>query len=224
MAAMEARQARTVDTRNRLMRAMEKLSAQNGSENVTVRELIEEAGQKNESVLQYYFGSKEGLLAAIHKSRFTQTQSKRRDMLTEALARDTSPSLRDLCYLIVGPTFQLCKTDPGHRQWVKAWGAKNAALIHPSLEEETIDGGNSIQIIIKLLKESLPHLDDSMFEIRYLNVVRFSNLSMSNQAREKGGFGGKAADFFLSNLVDLLVGMFMAEVSDETEACLRTAQ
>ena len=76
MAAMEARQARTVDTRNRLMRAMEKLSAQKGSENVTVKELIEEAGQKNESALQYHFGSKEGLLAAIHKARFTQTQLK----------------------------------------------------------------------------------------------------------------------------------------------------
>ena len=223
MASMEARQARTVDTRNRMMRSMEKLSAQKGAENVTVKELIEEAGQKNESVLQYHFGSKEGLLAAIHKSRFTQNQIKRREMLTESLARDTSPSLRDLCYLMVGPTFQLCKTDPGHRHWVKAWGAKNAALIHPSLEEETVDEGNSIQIIIRLLKESLPHLDDPMFENRYLNIVRFSNLSMSNQARVKGGFGGKAADFFLSNLVDLLVGMFMAEVSDETAVYLRTA-
>lgn len=221
MAAMEARQARTVDTRNRLMRAMEKLSAQKGSENVTVKELIEEAGQKNESALQYHFGSKEGLLAAIHKSRFAQTQTKRREMLTESLAGDTSPSLRDLCYLMVGPTFQLCKSDPGHKQWAKAWGAKNAALIRPSLEEEAVDEGNSLQIIIKLLRESLPHLDDSMFEIRYLNVVRFSNLSMSNQAREKGGFSGEIADLFLSNLLDLLVGMFMAEVSGETEVKLR---
>ena len=60
-----------------------------------------------------------------------------------------------------------------------------------------------------------------MFENRYLNVVRFSNLCMSNQTREKGGFKGQRAEFFLSNLVDLLVGMFMAEVSDETEVKLR---
>ena len=69
MAAVEARQARTVDTRNRLMRAMEKLSAEKGSENVSVKELIEEAGQKNESVLQYHFGSKAGLLAAISQGQ-----------------------------------------------------------------------------------------------------------------------------------------------------------
>jgi AcrR family transcriptional regulator len=221
MAVLEARQARAVDTRNRLMRAMEKLSAEKDPENVSVKELIEEAGQKNESVLQYHFGSKAGLLAAIHKARFTQTQVKRREMLAESLAAKTSPSVRELCHLLVGPTFQLCKRDPGHRQWAKAWGAKNAALVRPTLEEEMIDEGNSVQIITNLLKSSLPHLDDTMFENRCLNVVRFSNLSMSNQAREKGGFSGRKAELFLSNLVDLLVGMFMAEVSDETELNLK---
>lgn len=221
MTALEARQARAVDTRNRLMRAMEKLSAQKGSENVSVKELIATAGQKNVSVLQYHFGSMEGLLTAIHQSRFVQTQTKRRELLAESLARDTSASLRDLCYLLVGPTFQLCKSDSGHRRWVKAWGAKNAALLHPTLEEKALDEGNSIQIIKNFLKASLPHLDSSMFENRYLSVVRFSNLSMSNQAREKGGFSGKKADFFLSNLVDLLEGMFMAEVSDETKVQLK---
>ena len=221
MAAVEVRQVRSIDTRNRLMRAMEKLSAEKGSENVSVKELIEEAGQKNESVLQYHFGSKAGLLAAIHKARFTQTQVKRREMLAKSLAKKTSPSVRELCHLLVGPTFQLCKSDPGHRQWAKVWGAKNAALVRPTLEEEMIDEGNSVQIISNLLKSSLPHLDDTMFENRCLNVVRFSNLSMSNQAREKGGFSGRKAELFLSNLVDLLVGMFMAEVSEETEVKLR---
>ena len=196
MAVVEARQARTLDTRSRLMRAMEKLSAEKGSENVSVKELIEEAGQKNESVLQYHFGSKAVLLAAIHKARFKQTQVKRREMLADYLARSATPSVRDLCHLMVEPTFQLCKSDKGHRQWVKAWGAKNAALVHPLLEEEAIDEGNSVQFIKNLFKSSLPHLDDKMFENRCLNVIRFSNLSMSNQASEKGGFSGRRAEFF----------------------------
>jgi hypothetical protein len=142
-------------------------------------------------------------------------------MLTEALAKNDSLSLRDLCHLMLDPTFQLCKSDPGHRQWVNAWGAKNAAIVRPTLEEDAVDEGNSLRIIRNFLKASLPHLDDSMFEDRYLTVVRFSNLSMSNQTREKGSFRGKKADLFLSNLVDSLVGLFMAEVSDETKAHLR---
>ena len=86
MAVVEARQARTLDTRSRLMRAMEKLSAEKGSENVSVKELTEEAGQKNESVLQYHFGSK-----AVCWLRFTRPDSskqvKRREMLADYLAR-----------------------------------------------------------------------------------------------------------------------------------------
>ena len=221
MAAMKTRQGRATDTRNKLMRAMEKLSAEKGPENVSVKELVAETGQRNESVLQYYFGNKAGLLAAIHKARFTQTQVKRREMLTDCLAKKVSPSLRDLCHLMVGPTFQLCKSDKGHRQWVKAWGAKNAALLNPSLEEEVIDEGNSMHIIKNFLKSLLPHLDDTMFENRCLNLIRFLNLSMSNQARENGGFSGRKGELFLSNLVDLLVGMFMAEVSGETEVKFR---
>jgi AcrR family transcriptional regulator len=220
MPTLVARQARTLETQKRLMWAMEKLSVEKGPDNVNVNELIQEAGQKNGSALQYHFKSKEGLLAAIHKSRFSQTQAKRRKMLTESLAKNNALSLRDLCHLVVGPTFQLCKSDSGHRQWVNAWGVKNAAIARPTLEEETVDKGNSLQIIKKLLKESLPHLDDSMFEDRYLNVVRFLNLSMSNQTREKAGFIGKKADLFLSNLVDMIWGLFMSEVSDETKAYL----
>ena len=135
MAAVEARQTRTIDTQNRLMRAMEKLSAKNGAENVTVRELIEEAGQKNESVLQYHFNSKEGLLTAIHKLKYMETQAKRLEMLTDRLTRNTSPTFRDICYLIVAPTFQLCKSDARHRQWVRAFGAKNITVKRPMLEE-----------------------------------------------------------------------------------------
>ena len=71
------------------------------------------------------------------------------------------------------------------------------------------------------LKSLLPHLDDTMFENRCLNLIRFLNLSMSNQARENGGFSGRKGELFLSNLVDLLVGMFMAEVSGETEVKFR---
>ena len=67
MADVEYRQARTVATRTRLMRAMERLCAQHGVENVTVRAVVEAAGQKNESALQYHFKNREGLIR--HPSR-----------------------------------------------------------------------------------------------------------------------------------------------------------
>ena len=221
MAEVEYRQARTVATRIRLMRAMEKLCAQHGVENVTVRAVVEAAGQKNESALQYHFKNRKGLIDAIHRSRFVQTQEKRRELLTQCLANDSAPSVRVLCNLMVAPTFQLCRTDAGYRQWIKAFGAINASVRHPMMEEEVIEESNSIQIIAKLLREQLPELGEALFDDRYLTVVRFSGLSMSNHAKEKNAFQGPDSDFFISNLVDLLAGIFTAEVSSETQALIR---
>jgi len=220
MAEPQHRQVRTVATRSRLMRAMEKLCAQHGVENVTVRAVIEAAGQKNESALQYHFKNRAGLIDAIHRSRFSQTQNKRRELLTQCLRKDAVPPVRELCYLMVAPTFQLCRDDAGYRQWIKAFGAINASVKHPMMEEKVVEESNSILIIGRLLREQLPHLDEALFNDRYLTVVRFAGLSMSNHAKEKNAFQGPGSDFFISNLVDLLTGLFSAEVSRETRALI----
>lgn len=216
-AETEIKQSRAVATRSRLMRAMEHLCAQHGVENVTVRAVIEEAGQKNESVLQYHFKSRQGLIDAIHAERFTQTQQYRREMLTQYLATNPQPSVRDLCFLLVAPTYQLCNQDPEYRKWIKGFGLKNATVKHPIREEEIAEKNSSIQIIANLLRDRLPHLDEQMFQQRYATVIRFCGLSMSNHSKEKSAFNGAESDFFLSNLLDLLAGLFTAEVSSETQ-------
>ena len=221
MADADYRQARTIATRTRLMRAMERLCAQHGAENVTVRAVVEAAGQKNESALQYHFKNREGLIHAIHKSRFLQTQVKRRESLTQCLANNSTPSVRDLCKLMVGPTFELCRSDAGYQQWIKAFGAINASVRHPMMEIEVIEESNSILIITRHLREQLPKLDETLFDYRYLTVVRLSGLSMSNHAKEKDAFQGPDSDFFISNLVDQLAGIFTAEISSETQALIK---
>lgn len=50
------------------MRAAEKLIAVRGIENVSIRDIVSEAGQKNESALQYHFKSFTGLIAAFTPS------------------------------------------------------------------------------------------------------------------------------------------------------------
>lgn len=221
VAEVEYTQARTTATRTSLMRAMEKLCAQKGVESVTVKAVIEEAGQKNESALQYHFKNRAGLISAIHKARMDQTQIKRRELLTESLATNSEPSVRELCELLVRPTFLLCRSDGGYRQWIKAFGLKNASVRHPMVEEDVLEGSTSVQMIANLLKEHLLNLDKHMFEDRYLTVVRFSGMSMANHAREKNAFLGSGSEVFFSNLVDLLTGIFTAEVSTQTRSALR---
>ena len=48
-------QLRSLATQTALMDAAETLIANNGAHRVTIKDIVREAGQKNESVLQYHF-------------------------------------------------------------------------------------------------------------------------------------------------------------------------
>ena len=69
---VEQKVARGDATRQALMKAAEQLFAEKGPSNVTIREIVEKAGQKNESALQYHFKNMEGLINATHRFRDQQ--------------------------------------------------------------------------------------------------------------------------------------------------------
>ena len=52
-------------TQTAIMRSVECLAAENGLENISIRDILARAGQKNESALQYHFKNLSGLLAAF---------------------------------------------------------------------------------------------------------------------------------------------------------------
>ena len=54
-----------ISTRERIKRAARPLFALKGVDAVAVRDIIAAAGQKNASALNYYFGSKEGLIETL---------------------------------------------------------------------------------------------------------------------------------------------------------------
>ena len=71
------------------MRAAEQLIAERGIENVSIRDIVSAANQKNESVLQYHFKNLTGLIEAIQLTRSAQTQEKRAEQI-EALSSNVS--------------------------------------------------------------------------------------------------------------------------------------
>ena len=56
-------------TQTAIMRSVECLAAENGLENISIRDILARAGQKNESALQYHFKNLSGLLASIRRAR-----------------------------------------------------------------------------------------------------------------------------------------------------------
>src|SRR5438552_494858 len=62
----------------RIVLAGERLFALHGVDGVSLRQIAAEAGSSNNSAVHYYFGSKDGLIAAIFHHRLPQLISERR--------------------------------------------------------------------------------------------------------------------------------------------------
>jgi len=212
--SIDNRRARGEATKSALMRAAEKLSADNGVENVSIREIVAQAGQKNESALQYHFKNLKGLLHAIHAERGQHIEARREQMLTATLERSANPSLRELCRLMIEPTFMLARGSADFRRYVKAFGHQLALTDASPLDlSNKMERGRTLG---PLIKAALPHLTKEDYIPRMESAIRLSSASMHHQARQRNAFRGPDSDLFLNNLLDALSGLLSAPVSPET--------
>jgi AcrR family transcriptional regulator len=222
MHKVDSRHTRSKTTQTALMRAAEKLIAARGIENVSIRDIVSAAGQKNESALQYHFKSFTGLIDAIRAHRSEQTQAKRAQLLADLLAHTPTPSLRQVCTMMVQPVFELAQDNVEFRRYIKAFGHELVLTETSPLSKATAHGagGPSGQQMAHLLREALPHLDANAYLGRMEAAVRLCSASMYHQARQKNAFRGDQADLFLYNLIDGLVGLLGAPISTETKALI----
>jgi AcrR family transcriptional regulator len=216
----DGQKSRSLATQKALMQAAVTLVARKGIANISIREIVKEAGQKNESALQYHFKNLQGLITAIQQSREKEVQEKRSELLDQLLDVNKRPSLRDLCKIMILPSFSLAKVDPDHRQYIIAFSHELALSNESafSLVSKKGAGGISGQKTGELLREALPHLDENTYLRRMDSAVRLTSISMGNHARQRNAFRGKAGDLFLCHLLDTIVGLLGAPISDETKA------
>lgn len=213
--ALNGQQIRSLATQITLMETAEALIAERGVHNVTIKDIVQKAKQKNPSVLQYHFKNLQGLINAIQSRRSAQLQSKRAEMLEQMLNAKTKLNLRDLCELMVYPAFLLLKSNKQFRNYAAAFShevtlAADSAFTLVSQTEGSDDSG---MMLNKLLQKALPHLDDASYHARMDLAVRMCSAAMGNHVRQKKPLRGPRAEFFINNLTDALAGLLAAKVS-----------
>jgi AcrR family transcriptional regulator len=77
-----------------LLLAAERLFAENGISGVSLRQVVQAAGQKNMSAAHYHFGSRDGLLQAVLSLRMSSINIYRSELLARASAVPGGPDLR----------------------------------------------------------------------------------------------------------------------------------
>lgn len=116
------------ETRRLILDAAERRFAADGLIAATFADIIEDAGQRNKSAIQYHFGDRIGLLEAVTTRRVEQL-AEHRERLVDAL--DQHPQITQIVEVIVLPLAALL-SDPGGAAYMQI---QAELLAHPARGE-----------------------------------------------------------------------------------------
>jgi hypothetical protein len=117
---------------------------------------------------------------------------------------------------MVMPSFELARQEPGFRDYIRGFGPRVAQSSRPT--EMVFENAHAevATFVSGQLQQQLNHLPAAVIRLRLEAALRFVALCMSHQAGIEKGFSGRRGKQFIANLLDTMVGMLDASMSDET--------
>jgi AcrR family transcriptional regulator len=127
--------------RTLILRAAERLFAERGIEHVSLREIGTAAGQRNNSAVQYHFGTREHLVRALYEERLAPLDRRRRELLA-ALGPHAADDLPGLVRAYLTPLAEAVRDAPEptwYARFVQRF-ALGGHVVHPPLPEALVAG------------------------------------------------------------------------------------
>ena len=212
-------------TREQLILAGERLFAQSGFDNVSLRQINSAAGQRNSSAAHYHFGCKEELVKAIHEYRGGRINKRRHAMLAGMSAKEREqvrPLMKALVYPIVA---EIEEAGGGNFIMFLSQLYSNPALDLVSMWRSHLS--ESVGTVYQHLRGVLPEIPEEVAGMRFgLMWVAMINALADRQRLTMADPGETAIAralpvLFVSNVIDMLCGAAAAPLSAETEAEIR---
>lgn len=201
-----------VDTRAKLLDAALRLYADRGVFNVSLAEVVREAGQRNTSAIHYHFGSREQLLLVLLGPQVERLRARRAELLAHARTADGPEPLVDA---FVRPLVELAREGWRSRAWMKIGLelADHADRAEPAALELLFRAGGGE--LLDLLAERCPPLPPAVWQLRRTICFSFASRAATARAGELDEHHGRSADglddeAFVSNLVQMFLGALAA--------------
>ncbi|MFI8694303.1 TetR/AcrR family transcriptional regulator [Dietzia maris] len=105
--AAQARDAKTA-----MLEIAEQLISERGLDRVSMRDVATAAGQRNNSAVQYHFGSRDGLILQVLRRRLTALDVDRRQRLAEIDEQGLGTDLATLVRVLFEPIVDLLRASP----------------------------------------------------------------------------------------------------------------
>lgn len=205
-------------TRNRLIAAGERLFAERGVDNVSLREITRASGSRNVVALQHHFVDRDGLLQAIVSKHHRRVDARRNQMLDDYVASNKS-DLRALSAALVDPFAACLLDDDGGRYYLQIF----ADLINrprldlwPELPDGEVD---SLQRWRSLVD---PFLSPAQRKLHRRFVATL--YVITDLARWSRDTDEHDVDVIAASMTDVVESILKAHVSSNTRSALRAHQ
>lgn len=205
-------------TRHKLIATAERLFAAHGIDAVSLNRIARDAMQRNASVIQYHFGTKEALIAAIFEPRLEQANQRRLELLAGIDTGNRAEGLRKLAEAMVLPMAEHLNQEGGSNYLRFA----RQVYSNPRLEMFDLIRGHhnsGMRDARWVAQEILSDL--SMTVVRHrLDLVTnlifhsFADRETMRAAGKRTGVAGMETDEFIADLIAMIVSALDAPVPD----------
>lgn len=206
-------------SREAITRVADRMFAEHGADEVSLRQIVLESGQRNMSAVQYHFGNREGLLEAVFERRMTKLGDARAECLAEIDRNGEGDNVRALVVAAVTPLANYVRNAPAGSDY-----ARFAARMTPRVDfasDSKKDIGSANREIIVRLRRALHHVPPQVAADRVdlaMNML-VSAFAAYEQRQEEGLASAHASlDAIAGSLIDMLVAGLLAPVGSAEPA------
>jgi len=201
-----------------LLDAAERLYAEHGLDGVAMRDIAQATNQKNTSVVQYYFGTRNGLVLEVFRRRMQQISKIRLEHFSElkdlGLDRDT----RCLVKALIMPVAEFIKESGSNTYYARFIEQSLSSLSFSEKEAgDLFDIAESAKEVHMHLLAALDHLPSRIASerIRLAQSLVVSGLASYERKRSLSSVTSTAdLEETVSNLVDMIHGALTAPHTD----------
>jgi AcrR family transcriptional regulator len=204
------------DTKTAILDAAQKLMAEHGTNGVSLRAILNEAGA-NPAALHYHFGSRESLIEAILARHGRRNSERRRTIIEKMLARETTAEIHDVVDALVDPILQmLVEEGESGRRFVQFLARLQSDRTGIHLELEAQNFADIHKGIRQMYAEACPHVPKKIESLRITMAIDSMLQSLANADVMSNDWTeehpGKGLIEFANSLKDFLAGGLSADV------------
>jgi AcrR family transcriptional regulator len=220
----EGSRAASEDTRNQIKAAAQMLFARHGVDAVTIQQIVDAAGQRNNAALYYHFRTKEELIRQMVVDGAAVLDARRREMLDEMEERGGPASIREVMLVLFMPVIELGEDERwrGYIRFTSHLQASDPKALRDALNNRW---NASYVECVNLLKRMLPG-PAAIIEQRLSILAIYSNAVLSAHEAALDSRSTRSSrlwgqPFTIENILDMLEAAISCPPS---QATLRTAK